>query len=62
MLDKISSSKYYSLYSGIKNRPKKKYDINKIRQDFQDNLNSCYIDKDCMKQAYENYLDKMLAF
>ena len=62
MLDKISSSKYYSLYSSIKNRPKKKYDINKIRQDFQDNLNSCYIDKDCMKQAYENYLDKMLAF
>lgn len=62
MLDKISSRKYYTLYSSVKNKPKKKSDINKIRQDFQNNLNNCHIDKTCMKQAYENFLDKMLAF
>ena len=60
MLDKISSSKYHKLYSEIKNRPKKKYDLNKIRQKFNDDFKSCYIDKECIKMAYEKYIDSML--
>lgn len=60
MLDKISSRKYYTLYSSVKNRPKLKYNLNKIHTTFKDEIAGCNVDKDCMQQAYEKYLDAMI--
>lgn len=60
MLDKISSRKYYTLYSSVKNRPKLRYSLNKIHTTFKDDIAGCNVDKDCIQQAYEKYLDAMI--
>lgn len=62
MLDKISSRKYYTLYSDYRNKSKKKRSLVKIREDFQNSLSKCDIDKKCMKEVYEKYIDTMIAF
>lgn len=62
MLDKISSRKYYTLYSEYKNRLRKRNDLSKINKEFQKKLADCQIDKKCLKLTYESYIDSMINF
>ena len=60
MYDKISSSKYYSVYSSIKNNKDKVEKLNNIRNDFKHNFESCNIDKVCIQETYESYINEMI--
>ncbi len=62
MLDKISSRKYYLLYSSVKNKPKKTKRLIKEKEKFKSNLDDCYINRECIQQEYEKYIDNLIKF
>lgn len=62
MLDKISSRKYYLVYSSVKNSSKKSKELAGQKEKFAASLSQCYIDRQCIQQEYKAYLDMLISF
>ena len=62
MLDKISSRKYFLVYSSIRKKSKKIKQLESINQNFKERLDACYIDRKCLKNEYKSYIESLIKF
>ena len=62
MLDKISSRKYFLVYSSIRKKSKKIKQLESIKQNFKERLDACYIDRKCLQNEYKSYIESLIKF
>lgn len=62
MLDKISSKKYYLVYKNVKNNSKKSRALTAQKAKFSERLKQCYMDRQCIQQEYEAYINMLIDF
>lgn len=62
MLDKISSRKYFLVYSSIRKKSKKIKQLESIKQNFKGRLDACYIDRKCLQNEYKSYIESLIKF
>ncbi len=62
MYDKISSSKYYQLYNEVKNSRRHVKKLTSLRENFKQSIENCHIDKPCMRNVYETYINELIKF
>jgi len=62
MYDKISSRKYFLVYSSIRKKSKKIKQLESIKQNFKERLDACYIDRKCLQNEYKSYIESLIKF
>lgn len=62
MYDKISSRKYFLVYSSIRKKSKKIKQLESIKQNFKERLDACYIDRKCLQNEYKSYIENLIKF
>lgn len=62
MYDKISSRKYFLVYSSIRKKSKQIKQLESIKQNFKERLDACYIDRKCLQNEYKSYIESLIKF